>query len=129
MLVASGSSLAAQPVVGGEHIRSVVLETPHPYPGSADGASEPVWTDRFSHPGAAYLVFEFSVFDLAPGDRVEIRDPERRQVHVYDADRYRDREGGFITRMISGPEAIIDLYSANPKHDRYGYRIERISRG
>jgi uncharacterized repeat protein (TIGR01451 family) len=31
--------------------------------------------------------------------------------------------------MILGPEATIDLYSANPAHDHYGYRIERVTRG
>jgi subtilisin-like proprotein convertase family protein len=117
------------PMAIGEHRRDVVLETPHPYPGAPGPGSHLVWSDHYTFPGASYLVFEFAAFDLAPGDRVEVRDPKHGQVHGYRARDFAGREGGFITRMIAGPEAYIDLYSTTPDHDRYGYRIERISRG
>ena len=60
---------------------------------------------------------------------VEVRDPERKQVHVYTGLGFREKGGDFITKMILGPEAYIDLYSKNPEHEYYGYRIERVSRG
>jgi uncharacterized repeat protein (TIGR01451 family) len=113
----------------GEHLRDVVLETPHPYPSSDGVRGEPVWSDRFEYPGAAYLVFEFKQFDLAPGDRVEIRDPLGKQVHVYRSKGFKDKGGDFVSKMILGSEAIIELYSNNSGHEHFGYRIERITRG
>ena len=84
-VLCGGPSLATPdpPQVIGEHLYGVVLETPHPYPSPASTQAELVWSDRYSHPGARYLVFEFRKSDLAPGDRVEVRDTGRRQVHVY----------------------------------------------
>jgi V8-like Glu-specific endopeptidase len=108
-------------LVIGEHLRDVVLETPHPYPPGDDVSTGPVWSDYFYYPGAEYLVFEFTQFGLAPGDWVEVRDPLGRG--------FKDKGGDFISKMILGPEAIIDLYSKNADHEYYGYRIERVTRG
>ncbi len=119
----------AQELIIGEHLYDQVLETPHPYPGSRSGEPEIVWTDYYKYPGAAYLVFEFAKFDLAPGDWVEVRHPYGEQVHVYTGRGFLDRGGDFITKMVLGSEAIIELYSTNTDHDYYGYRIERVSRG
>jgi uncharacterized repeat protein (TIGR01451 family) len=129
LIVIPGVAVAQSPLIIGEHLRDVVLESPHPYPANGDGSEEPVWSDSFSYPGAAYLVFEFQKFDLAPGDRVEVRDPRGRQVHVYRGKGFKEKGGGFITKMILGSEAVIDLYSTNVEHEAYGYRIERVTRG
>jgi len=128
LVIASGAA-AQQPLVIGEHLKEVVLETPHPYPRAQQGSTGPVWSDRFYYPDAEYLVFEFKRFELAPGDWVEIRDPARKQVHVYRGRGFKDKGGDFISKMILGPEAIIDLYSKNEDHGFYGYRIERVTRG
>jgi uncharacterized repeat protein (TIGR01451 family) len=129
LLLTAAAAGAEVPLVIGEHLRDVVLETPHPYPSGGDPKGEPVWSDHFHYPGAAYLVFEFKRFDLAPGDRVEVHDPSRKQVHVYRGKGFKAKGGDFITKMILGPEATIDLYSENADHGHYGYRIERITRG
>ncbi len=113
----------------GEHDYTQVLETPHPYPGSKSGKPELVWSDYYGHPAAAYVVFEFKQFDLAPGDWVEVRDPKGAKVHRYEGKGFLDQGGDFITLMVPGPEAIIELYSANVKPGRFGYRIERVTRG
>jgi len=129
LLLAVSTVSAEAPMIIGEHLRDVVLETPHPYPSGDVAREEPVWSDHFESAGAAYLVFEFKRFDLAPGDRVEIRDPLRKQVHVYRGKGFKDKGGDFISKMILGSEAIIDLYSTNADHVHFGYRIERITRG
>ena len=77
LLILSAAAMAQEPLIIGEHL-PVTIESSHPYPaGNADSPS-PVWSDRYSFPGAEYLVFQFKQFELAPGDRVEIRDPERK---------------------------------------------------
>jgi subtilisin-like proprotein convertase family protein/V8-like Glu-specific endopeptidase len=121
--------MAQAPRTIGEHVWDTVLETPHPYPPGDGVDGEPVWTQRYRYPNAAYLVFEFKRFDLAPGDRVEVRDPQRKQVHVYTGKGFKEKGGDFVTKMILGSEAIIELYAGNREHDHYGYRIERITRG
>ncbi|MHC4429322.1 MAG: trypsin-like peptidase domain-containing protein, partial [Planctomycetota bacterium] len=120
---------AAGPEIIGEHLRDTVLETPHPYPTSSGPSPELVWSDHYHFPEAQHLVFEFARFDLAPGDFVEVRDPGRNQVHVYRGRGFKDKGGDFITKMILGPEAYIDLYSVNPTNEYFGYRIERVTRG
>lgn len=136
VLTAGGATRAAVPdpaaegpIAIGEQRYDVVLETPHPYPGASGPGAQLVWSDHYLFPGASYLVFEFKQFDLAPGDRVEVRDPKRGQLHVYREREFGGREGGFITHMITGPEAYIELYSTTPNGTHYGYRIERVSRG
>ncbi len=129
LLIIANGAAAQEPLIIGEHLKDVVLETPHPYP-AGDGANTgPVWSDQFAYPGAEYLVFEFTRFELAPGDWVEVRDPARKQVHVYKGRGFKERGGDFISKMILGPEAIIDLYSQNADHDYYGYLIKRVTRG
>jgi len=123
------NAVAQEPLVIGEHLPDVVLESPHPYPAGGDVDAGPVWSERFHYPGAEYLVFQFKQFDLAPGDWVEIRDPERKQVHVYKGRGFKEKGGDFISKMILGPEAIIDLYSKNADHDSYGYLVDRVTRG
>jgi len=129
LLIISNGAAAQKPLVIGEHLPEVVLETPHPYPPGNDVDTGPVWSDRFHYPGAEYLVFEFKRFELAPGDWVEVRDPSRKQVHVYRGRGFKEKGGDFISKMILGPEAIIDLYSKSANHEYYGYRIERVTRG
>ena len=128
MLLLPGLALGEGFIVG-EHLRDRVLESPHPYAGSKTGKPEIVWTDYYEYPDAAYLVFEFSKFDLAPGDWVEVRHPYGEQVHVYSGLGFKDKGGDFITKTILGPEAVIELYSTNPSNTHYGYKIERVSRG
>jgi len=117
-----------RPVVIGEHLRDVILETPHPYPAAKGTAVELVWSDHYFFPGAKYLVFEFRELDLAPGDRVEVHGPKDEQVQVF-RDKGRAGKGAFLTKMIPGPEATIELYAGSSKQAHYGYRIERITRG
>jgi len=129
LLFTASVASAEEPLIIGEHLRDVVLETPHPYPSAGRAREEPVWSDHFESPGAAYLVFEFKQFDLAPGDRVEIRDPLRKQVHVYRGKGFKNKGGDFISKMILGPEAIIDLYSNSADNEHFGYLVERVTRG
>jgi subtilisin-like proprotein convertase family protein len=129
LFVSGGATFAEAPMIIGEHIKDVVLETPHPYPSAPGLQAARVWTDHYFHPDAKYLVFQFAEFDLAPGDWIEVRDPSGQQVHVYSGKGFKDKGGDFISKMILGPEAYIDLYSRNPGNDHYGYRIDRITRG
>ena len=128
LVLALSATALGEGFIVGEHIRGQILESPHPYPGSKTGQPEIVWTDYYEYPEAAYIVFEFKKFDLGPGDRIEVRSPYGEQVHTYTGLGYLDKGGDFITKMILGPEAVIELYSSNPDNSHYGYRIERISR-
>ena len=113
----------------GEHLYGNVLESPHPYPGATASAPRIVWTDSFVYPGAEYLVFQFDRFDLAPGDWLEIRNPDATQVVRYEGRGFKDQGGDFISKMILGSEAEILLWSSGPNTDHYGYRIDRVTRG
>jgi len=115
---------ADAPLTVGEHLRDTVLESPHPYPAGHGSTAKPVWSDHFHYPGASYLVFEFEKWDL-----VEVRDPDRKQVHIYEGRGYKEKGGDFVSKMILGDEAYIDLYSAGIRNEHYGYRIGRITRG
>ena len=106
LLIASTVVVAETPLIIGEHRRDVVLETPHPYPSGAQLMWQPVWSDHYYFPDARYLVFEFQRFDLAPGDRVEIRDPRGRQVHVYEGRGFKDKGGDFISKMIEVTQSL-----------------------
>lgn len=119
----------AQSLVIGEHLYDRILETPHPYPASSSGKPEMVWSEHYEFPGANYIVFEFSVFDLAPGDWVEVRHPWGEQIHVYEGKGFKDKGGDFITKAVIGPEAVIELYSTQTVNNHFGYRIERVTRG
>jgi hypothetical protein len=123
------AGVMAQSLVIGEHLYDRILETPHPYPASSTGKPEIVWTEHYEFPGANYIVFEFKKFDLAPGDRVEVRDPWGEQIHVYSGKGFLDKGGDFITKAVIGSEAVIELYSTGTSNSHYGYRIERVSRG
>ncbi|MGD8377230.1 MAG: proprotein convertase P-domain-containing protein, partial [Acidobacteriota bacterium] len=117
-----------RPRIVGEHLQGVVLESPHPYP-PGDRGGKPVWVDRFTHPGARYLVLRFEMLDLAPGDRVEIRDGDGKVVVAYRGKGAGGKRGGFITPMIPGDEASIELFATDPGAGHYGYRIDRVTRG
>ncbi|MGB3975522.1 MAG: trypsin-like peptidase domain-containing protein [bacterium] len=119
----------AEGQVIGEHLYERTLESPHPYPASPTGKPTLVWSEVYEFPGASYLVFEFSKFDLAPGDWLEVRHPWGEQVHVYEGLGFKNKGGDFITKAVLGSEAVIELYSTNTAHDHYGYRIDRVSRG
>lgn len=113
----------------GEHLYETLLETPHPYPGAAEGAPVVVWEDFFEYPQAAYLVFEFSRFELEPGDWVEITTPEGRVIQRLEGRGFKNKGGDFISKLVPGGEAFISLYSTHPKPRAFGYEIGRISRG
>ena len=57
VVVTASVAAAQEPLIIGEHLSDVVLETPHPYPSRGEAATGPVWSDQFSYPGAEYLVF------------------------------------------------------------------------
>ncbi|HPR64470.1 MAG TPA: proprotein convertase P-domain-containing protein [Thermoanaerobaculia bacterium] len=120
---------SSAPLVIGEHIRDTILETPHPYPGSESGKTVPVWEDTYTHPGAAYLVFEFRTFDLAPGDYLEISDGNGKIFQILEGKGFLDQGGDFISKMVQGKQAVLTLYSSNKEQEHYGYRVERITRG
>ncbi len=122
-------NVLAEGMIIGEHLFERTLETPHPYPPSPDGKPTLVWSELYEYPDANYLVFEFSKFDLAPGDWVEVRHPWGEHVHIYEGQGFKNKGGDFITKAVLGSEAVIELYSTNTSHDHYGYRIERVSRG
>lgn len=128
-LLLMSSVIFAEGEIIGEHLQDRILESPHPYPASTTGEEQVVWSDYYQFPDANYLVFQFSKFDLAPGDRVEIRDPDSNQVHVYTGKGLRNLGGDFISKAVMGPEAFIELISTNTTNSHFGYQIDRISRG
>jgi len=129
MVLLSSSCVLAEGMIIGEHLRDRILESPHPYAGSSTGKAEVVWSDYYQFPDANYLVFQFSKFDLAPGDWLEIRHPYGEQIHVYTGLGLRNLGGNFISKAVMGSEAVIELYSTNPTNTHYGCRIDRITRG
>jgi subtilisin-like proprotein convertase family protein len=114
------------PLRVGEHLTDVLLESPHPYPVGSDG--EMVWSEHFRSPGARYLVLDFRRLDLAPGDRLEIRDSGGK-TQVYRGKGPQGKGRDFITKAIAGDEVHLRLYVGGSMQRRYGYRIERVSRG
>ncbi|MCD4654960.1 serine protease, partial [bacterium] len=125
----SSAGVFAEGMIIGEHLQDRILESPHPYPGSPTGEAVVVWSDYYEFPDANYLVFQFSKFDLGPGDWVEIHHPFGERVHVYSGKGLRNLGGDFITKAVMGSEAVIELYSSNPTNKHYGYKIDRITRG
>lgn len=117
------------PAVIGEHLDGFVLETPHPYPAGNPAVPTLVHQDYFEFPGARHLVFTFQTFHLAPGDWLEIIDGQGRLVERLEGLGSGRRGGGFISHMVFGGEATLNLYSVNAAHGHYGYRIHRITRG
>lgn len=99
--------------------------TPAPYPQGHESMPA-VWVDEIRSPGASFLRVHFSEFDLAPGDRVVITDPEGKQRHVYTA--RGPRSGGpFWTLSIEGDTAVVTLRARG--NGGRGYVIDQIGEG
>ena len=133
LTLAALAILLASPAIGkeiiGEHLYDRVLLTPHPYFGAPNGRTTAVWEDHFAFPRAKYLVFQFSRFELEPGDWVEITTVEGVIVQRLEGRGFKNRGGDFISKMVPGEEAYITLYSSHPRPAAFGYEISRISRG
>lgn len=105
--------------------------TAHPYPalGSPELPSL-TWSQEIHHPGATYIAVHFSRFELAPGDRVVVRSPDRSQSKVYTNQGRRDlgTKGGFFASRIHGDRAIVELIT-HGGGSAYGLHIDKIGRG
>jgi hypothetical protein len=105
-----------------------LIETPHPYPaGSPEG--EIVWSRTIHWPDASYIAVHFDRFELAPGDRLLLRDPDGRYEHVYTGKGFQDRGGDFWGLSILGDTMEITLISFNPEHQSFGVAIDRWAHG
>jgi hypothetical protein len=105
-----------------------LIETPHPYPtGSAEG--EIVWQRTIHWPDASYIKVHFDRFELAPGDRLVLRDPDGKYEHVYTGRGFQDRGGDFWGLSILGDTMELTLLSFNPQHQSFGLAIDRWAHG
>jgi hypothetical protein len=105
-----------------------LIQTPHPYPLGSD-RGELVWKRTIRWPDASYIAVHFDRFELAPGDRLILRDPERRYEHTYTGRGLKDRGGNFWGLSILGDTMVIELISYNPDHQSFGVAIDRWAHG
>lgn len=121
---AAATPTTAQPVIGAT-VEELRLEAPRPY-------GTP-WQTTIQRPGASYIAIHFASFSLAPGDRLELSDPEGRYHHVYTGLGYKDRGGDFWALSILGDTMIVTLHaqqSLDPDGgERFGLVIDRLAHG
>ncbi len=116
------AALAALPAAALEKVGELEparIGTTHPY---APGAQE--WVVQ--HPGATYIRFHFSQFDLAPGDRLEISALDGSHLHVYEG-RGPFGTGEFWAFAVDGDAAWIRLQASVGGGD--GIEIDSYGRG
>lgn len=127
LLAVGTTSLFSLVKVGEEVCES--FQTEHPYRGGNGVTLEKV----YHWPNAGYISIHFSKFDLAPGDYLEITNPEGTYFYVYNG-RGKAVRGGqeiiseFWATHIPGDTAVVRLHSRNPKGG-FGFEIDKWVRG
>lgn len=118
---------AAQPV----QIADVVeqrIESPRPLR-TAPVSGQPAWRHTLHWPGASFIAVHFERFELAPGDRLVLSDPEKRYRHTYTGRGLNNRGGDFWGLSIQGPTMEIAVYRENTQAADSSVTIDRWSHG
>lgn len=117
------------PAIIGEYIEDS-FESPSPYSGSTEIGGEIVWETTISFPGASYIAPYFKSMDLAAGDTLVLRSPDKSRSWTYTNNGPRDLgvKGGFWGVHIHGDTAIIELHSKSLNGGN-GVFISRFARG
>lgn len=118
---AVGTGLAAPAKIG--ELEMTWLATPHPYPEGA-GAKAETWVVYY--PGATYIRVHFGRFDLAPGDWLEISNPDGSESHTFDG-KGPHGTAEFWAFSILGDTAVLRL-QAN-FGGGYGFEVDSFGRG
>ena len=130
----TAASLAAQPIseigpppkltqVGEE----VALSLANP-PLSPKGQTEALWSQTLSDPGGSYIAPHFSHFDLPPGARLVVRDPQGSRSWEYTGKGKGELAEGFWGIHISGDRAVLELRTTVAV-SAGAIRIDRYARG
>ena len=117
------SAQSEKPLKVGEEF-DLVMDSPHPYPGSNSDTRKIVWSDTIHYPKATYLSVHFKHVELNTGDFIVIRDPSRLRVWKYDS----IKRSNFWSINIFGETLIIEIHSTN-KTGSYGFSIDKIAKG
>ncbi|MCP4896580.1 MAG: DUF11 domain-containing protein [bacterium] len=119
-----------EPVQVGTEIVELI-ETNHPYFGGvSSGELQLIWSEEIHSPGASYICPHFSRFELAEGDYVVVRSPDKERSWSYEGTGKGDLglTDGFWAIHIPGESAVIELYSRNVE-GAYGFTIDRYAQG
>ncbi|MFN7966929.1 MAG: trypsin-like peptidase domain-containing protein [Acidobacteriota bacterium] len=121
ILFAASFPATAQPVTIADTVVEQI-ETPHPY---REG-----WSTVIHHPGASYIAVHFERFELAPGDRLELTDPNGTYLHTYTGRGFEERGGDFWGLSILGDTMIVTLRAQqSADNDKFGVLIDRWTHG
>lgn len=121
VLALAAGAVPAEPArIGTQEFTSI--GTTHPYAATLSGHRS--W--EVSWPGATYIRIHFDAFDLAPGDRLVLRDPEGSQSYEYSG-RGPGGSGSFWANTIAGDLAILELHADTG--GGYGFDVDTFGRG
>ena len=123
-VVLAAPAFAQEPLKVGE-VRSMRLESPHPYP-LGTNARPVVWTDRVVSAGAEFVRVHFSSLSLAKGDYLTVSSPDGAQVWTY-RDRGPHQSGDVWALAVAGDTAIVRLHGG--RGNGFGYVIDSVGHG
>ncbi len=117
------------PAIVGEYIETS-FNSPTPYTGSTETGGSIVWQTSIFHPGASYIAPFIKSLDLAKGDTLVLRSPDKSRSWTYSNKGPRNLgiNGGFWGIHIHGDTAILELHSKNSEGGN-GVLISRFARG
>jgi len=130
LVTAVGCLLAIGPVFAqgeiGRHkvgeIQPHRLSTAHPYTGGIDHVFE------IRHPGATYVKVHFERFELAPGDRLVVSNPDGTERYVFTDRGYKNKGQDFWVTSVLGDTAVLRLQSDNFS-GAFGFNVDYYSYG
>ncbi len=127
-LLALGSGIAPawSQIEVGRH-EPIRIESALNYRGLTRGATQLVWSEVLSRPGASYLAVHFTRFELAPGDVLMITDGAGGQGYRLEG-RGKGNDGTFWARHIKGDTARLELHARN-RSGGPGFVIDEIAVG
>ena len=124
--LAAGAAWAYEgPVKVGESV-AVYFETPHPT--APVKAGQLAWREVIGWPGASYIAVHFSKFDLAPGERVEIRTPDGSRSYTFTGEGKPGRGGNFWATHVPGDACEVILWG-NGQRPGNGFAIDKFAHG
>ena len=126
VLLALPLVIYAQKQTVGEEV-FIQYESQHPYTSGLQ-SDEIIWRQEIAYTDrpASYVAVHFSQFNLADGDKLILRSPNRERTWEYTSN---DNERGeFWSIPIYGNRAVIEIIS-NSGNSSFGYVIDKIARG
>jgi trypsin-like peptidase len=125
LVLALGVAPAWSQIEIGRH-ETVRIESALNYHGVTRGATQLVWSEVITRPGASYLAIHFSRFELASGDVLMLTDAKGGQ--GYRLEGHGKGEGTFWARHVDGDTVRLELHAKN-RSGGPGFVIDEIAVG